>query len=158
MQSPFYSPAWRVRGDAGRRVDQATHGAGTTQAADAVFGDTHPPPRSRILTDCKPPGAGTRPTHCCCPATAVSVFYYDFLRLSVCRPRGVSGDPSVSLCPFPVPRSQAHTCTRAHTRHTRPPQSPGGQRGTGTRVTVARPSHTPGGGGVLGMGPSSGTV
>lgn len=146
-------------------MDLATQGVGTPQAADAVLGDTHPPPRSRILTDCKAPGAGTRPPRCCCPATAVSVFYYDFLRLSVCRPRGVSGDPSVSLCPFPCsqkPSSHMHACT-----HTPPQATAESWRTaeTGTRVTVARPSAPrdlkgeaawgAGGGGVLGMGPSS---
>lgn len=95
-----------------------TYSVGYSYAEDCTFGNTHPP-RGRILTDCNPSLAGTHPTSCSCPVTAVSVFYYDFLRLSFFRPRRSSEGPSVSLShPFPCSqRPSVHTHTRVHTAH-----------------------------------------
>ena len=94
-----------------------THRPGTIQAEDTISGDTQLP-RSRISTDCSPLQARTHPTSCCCPATAVSVFYYDFLRLSFSRPRGISGGPSVSLLPFSLFPEAKHTHARVHSHST----------------------------------------
>lgn len=85
-------------------------------------------PRSRIPTACNPPQAWAYPTSCCGPDTAVSVFYYDFLRLSFSKPTRSSGGPSVPplpLCLFPEAKhTHAHLHTHMHPlATTSPPQT-----------------------------------
>lgn len=77
---------------------------------------TRPPSRTR--QPATPSGRGPHPASGCCPTTAVSVFYYDFLRLSLSRPRGSSGGPSVSLLPFPLFPEAKRTHARVHTHAT----------------------------------------
>lgn len=115
--SPFYSlPRRGTNGERAKgRPDD--HRLGTVQAEDTVSGDTCLP-RSRILTACGSPQVETHPTSCCCPATAVSVFYYDFLCLSFSRPRGLSGGPSASLSPFSLFPEAKHTHARVHSQST----------------------------------------
>ena len=99
----------------------------------AIWGDARPS-REQSHNRLPAPRARTRPPSCCGPATAVSVFYDDFLRLSFFQANEKLRGPSVFLfCVFPVPRSETETGTRAYThRACLAPQSPLGPRGTGT--------------------------
>lgn len=105
------------QGEEGWREGLVTHGVGVRVLATVCLAIPSAEEQNLDRLQC-PPRAATHPTSCCCPATAVSVFYYDFLRLSFSRPRGSSGGPSVSLLPFSCSQKQSthrHVCT--HTPH-----------------------------------------
>lgn len=108
-----------------------------------VLGDTRPPP-SRVLTASNP--LQPPPT----PHAAVvlpQLFPFFITIFSAFHFPGQGGSQGAHLfpsCPLPCSQKRAHTCTRAHTLRTRPPQSPGGPWRAGTRSERDPPVSTPG--------------
>lgn len=97
------------------------------------------------MTDCNAP-LGLRPT----PQAAVVLpqlfpfFITIFFAFHFPGQGEAQGAHLFLSCPFPVPRSKAHTGMCAHTLRTGPPQSPRGQRRTGTGSEPHPPISTPG--------------
>ena len=105
-------------------------------------------PGSRILTDrLQAPQARTHPTSCCGPATAVSVFYDDFLRVSFFQAKKkLRGAHLFLSCAFPRPQEQGrrrHVCT--HTPHQAPPTPlRTTKNGTSSELSPSTSDDTPG--------------
>ena len=111
----------------------------------AIWGDARPS-QEQSHNRLPAPRARTRPPSCCGPATAVSVFYDDFLRLSFFQANEKLRGPSVFLlCVFPFPEAkqrQAHVHT--HTEHAWPHRARSAHEEP--EPAVHRPRRPPSGG------------
>lgn len=78
-------------------------------------------PRSRILTDCNPPSGLGPPHKLLLSCHSCFRFLLQFSPPFIFQAKEkLRGPICSSLALLPVPRGKAHTCTRAHTLHTRP--------------------------------------
>lgn len=98
-----------------------------TSMLSTLFGDTQPA-EEQNLDRLQPPSGWDPPHKLLLSHHSCFRFLLRFSPPFIFQAKGkLRGPICFSLALFPVPRSKADTCTRAHTLHTRPPQSPLGQ-------------------------------